>query len=67
MAAHDVAYVATASIAYPSDLVGKIEYAKELKGFKFLHVQSPCPTGWGFSPSDTIKVARLTRAHSMGD
>ena len=60
VAAHDVAYVGTASIAYPGDLVGKIEYAKGLKGFKFLHVQSPCPTGWGFNPSDTIKVARLT-------
>ena len=59
MAAHNVPYVATASIAYPSDLVGKIEYAKELEGFRYIHVQSPCPTGWGFDPARTIKVARL--------
>ena len=59
MAAHNIPYVATASIAYPSDLVGKLQYAKALRGFKYIHVQSPCPTGWGFDPSHTIKVARL--------
>ncbi len=59
VAAHDVAYVGTASVAYPEDLVGKIEYAKKLKGFKYLQIQSPCPTGWGFDPSQTIQVARL--------
>jgi pyruvate/2-oxoacid:ferredoxin oxidoreductase beta subunit len=59
LAAHNIPYVGTASIAYPGDLYGKIEYAKELKGTKFLHVQSPCPTGWGFEPSQTVKIARL--------
>jgi pyruvate/2-oxoacid:ferredoxin oxidoreductase beta subunit len=59
LAAHHVPYVATASIAYPSDLIGKINYAKKLKGFKYIHVQSPCPTGWGFNTSKTIQVARL--------
>lgn len=59
MAAHNIPYVATASIAYPNDLVGKLQYAKQLKGFKYLHVQSTCPTGWGFDSARTIKVARL--------
>jgi pyruvate/2-oxoacid:ferredoxin oxidoreductase beta subunit len=59
MAAHNIPYVATASIAYPNDLIGKLVYAKNLRGFKYIHVQSPCPTGWGFDPSKTIKVARL--------
>ncbi len=59
MAAHNIPYVATASIAYPNDLIGKLEYAKKLRGFKYIHVQSPCPTGWGFEPARTIKVARL--------
>jgi len=59
MAAHNIPYVATASIAYPNDLIGKLNYAKNLRGFKYIHVQSPCPTGWGFDPSKTIKVARL--------
>jgi pyruvate/2-oxoacid:ferredoxin oxidoreductase beta subunit len=59
VAAHNVPYVATASIAYPNDLIGKLQYAMTLKGFKYIHVQSPCPTGWGFEPSKTIRVARL--------
>ncbi|HIH89443.1 TPA: pyruvate synthase subunit beta [Candidatus Bathyarchaeota archaeon] len=59
MAAHNIPYVATASVAYPNDLIGKLQYAKTIKGFKYLHVQSPCPTGWGFDPARTIKVARL--------
>ena len=59
LAAHNVPYVGTCSIAYPSDLIGKIEYAKSLKGFKYIHIQSPCPTGWGFDPSQTVQVARL--------
>ena len=59
LAAHNIPYVGTASIAYPGDLYGKIKYAKKLKGTKFLHVQSPCPTGWGFDPSQTVKIARL--------
>ena len=59
MAAHNIPYVATASIAYPNDLIGKLQYAKGIKGFKYIHVQSPCPTGWGFDPARTIKVARL--------
>lgn len=42
-----------------NDMVGKIEYAKGIKGFKLLHIQSPCPTGWGFEPSQTIKIAKL--------
>ena len=59
LAVHKIPYVGTASIAYPGDLIGKIEYAKKLRGFKYLHVQSPCPTGWGYEPSKTIKIARL--------
>jgi pyruvate ferredoxin oxidoreductase beta subunit len=59
MAAHNIPYVATASIAFPNDLVGKLQYSKGFHGFKYIHVQSPCPTGWGFDPARTIKVSRL--------
>lgn len=58
-AAHHVPYIGTASVGNVNDMVGKIEFAKDIKGFKFLQVQSPCPTGWGFDPSQTIKVAKL--------
>jgi len=60
LALHGVPYVATASVAYPEDLTAKIIYGKELRGFRYLQIHSPCPTGWGFDPKDTVKVARLS-------
>lgn len=60
LALHHVPYVATASVAYPEDLTAKIVYSKELKGFRYMHIFSPCPTGWGTDPKDTIKIARLS-------
>jgi pyruvate/2-oxoacid:ferredoxin oxidoreductase beta subunit len=59
LALHHVPYVATASVAYPEDLTAKIVYGKELHGFRYIHINSPCPTGWGTDPKDTIKIARL--------
>ncbi len=60
MALHNVPYVATASVAYPEDLTAKIIYGKGIKGFRYMHIFSPCPTGWGTDPKDTIKIARLS-------
>lgn len=60
LALHRVPYVATTSVAYPEDLTAKIIYAKGLYGFRYMHIHSPCPTGWGYDPKDTIKVARLS-------
>ncbi|MBW1860765.1 MAG: pyruvate synthase subunit beta [Deltaproteobacteria bacterium] len=60
MAAHDIPYVATVSVAYPDDFVRKLEKARDMEpGFKYLHVHSPCPTGWRFPESKTIEIARL--------
>jgi pyruvate ferredoxin oxidoreductase beta subunit/2-oxoisovalerate ferredoxin oxidoreductase beta subunit len=60
MAAHRIPYAATASIAYPEDLMAKVRKAASIRsGTRFLHVYSSCPTGWGFPPQDTVKVARL--------
>ena len=58
-AAHGIPYLATASVAYPEDLIAKVNYGKTVKGFKMLIIQSPCPVGWRFDPSKTIEVARL--------
>ncbi|MBN2334648.1 pyruvate synthase subunit beta [Candidatus Bathyarchaeota archaeon] len=60
LALHGVPFVSTASVAYPEDLTAKIQYGKGLKGFKYMHVHAPCPTGWGFEPKDAIKVSRLS-------
>jgi len=57
--AHRVPYAATASIAYPEDLIRKVRKAKEIKGFRFIQIYAPCPTGWKSDPSKTIELARL--------
>lgn len=57
--AHDIPYVATASIAYPKDLIRKIQVALAILGPKYLEVHCPCPIGWGFDPAQTIEIARL--------
>jgi len=60
MAAHDIPYVATVSVGYPDDFIKKLEKAKDMEpGFRYFHVHAPCPTGWRFPESDTIKIARL--------
>ncbi len=59
MAAHGIPYVATASPAYPTDLISKVKKAVSIRGFKFIQVLTPCPPGWRFDPSKTVKLARL--------
>jgi pyruvate ferredoxin oxidoreductase beta subunit/2-oxoisovalerate ferredoxin oxidoreductase beta subunit len=60
MAAHRIPYAATASIAYPEDLMAKVRKAAQIRtGLRFLHIYSSCPTGWGFAPQESVKAARL--------
>jgi pyruvate/2-oxoacid:ferredoxin oxidoreductase beta subunit len=59
LAAHNIPYAATASMGYVGDLVKKVEEARALKGFKFIHVHSPCPTGWQLAPDEGVRIARL--------
>ncbi|RLF38212.1 MAG: pyruvate synthase subunit beta [Thermoplasmata archaeon] len=58
-AAHDIPYVATASIAFPADLKRKVKKALEVEGPSFLHILAPCPTGWRFGTEKTVEIARL--------
>jgi pyruvate/2-oxoacid:ferredoxin oxidoreductase beta subunit len=46
MAAHYNPYSATASIGFPQDLLRKVARAKSIRGTKFIHILTPCPTGW---------------------
>jgi len=59
LAAHSVPYVCTLTIAYPDDFIRKVHKAKGMKGFRFLHVLAPCPTGWRFPSESTVKISRL--------
>jgi pyruvate ferredoxin oxidoreductase beta subunit len=59
MAAHNLSYVASCSASYPLDLYDKIRKALTLPGVKYIHIQIPCPPGWGFEPRHAVKVGRL--------
>ena len=60
MMMHNCAYVATASTGYMEDLYGKLDkaIAASKHGFAYLHIYSPCTTGWRFPSQDNIEVAR---------
>ena len=59
--AHEIPYVATATVADLRDLEAKVEKAMSIRGARYLHVLVPCPLGWGSASHDTIKLARLAR------
>lgn len=59
MQAHRIPYAATVSPAFPEDFIKKVEKAKQIKGFRFIHALSPCPPGWRTSPSMSVEIARL--------
>ncbi len=57
--AHEIPYVATATVAGLHDLEYKVEQAMQVRGARYLHILVPCPLGWGSASCDTIKIARL--------
>ena len=59
MEAHQIPYVATANASYPLDLYEKVRKAKAIQGTRFIHVFTPCPPGWDFPFSDTVKIGQL--------
>jgi pyruvate ferredoxin oxidoreductase beta subunit/2-oxoisovalerate ferredoxin oxidoreductase beta subunit len=58
LAAHRIPYIATASPSHPEDLLRKFTRAKETRGFRFLHLFSPCPPGQQFEEKNAIRIAR---------
>jgi phenylglyoxylate dehydrogenase beta subunit len=60
MVNHRCAYVATASAADMADLYAKLDRAivASKTGFAYLHVYSPCTTGWRFPSEQNVEVAR---------
>ena len=57
--AHEIPYVATATVADLHDLEHKVERAMGFHGARYLHVLVPCPLGWGAESRETIRLARL--------
>lgn len=63
--AHEIPYVATATVADLRDLEAKVETAMTIRGARYLHVLVPCPLGWGTASSDTIRIARLAKESGL--
>ncbi len=57
--AHEIPYVATASVADLHDLEAKVTKAMGFHGARYIQINVPCPLGWGAASQDTIKLARL--------
>ena len=59
--AHNIPYVATATVADLRDLEAKVKRAMEFRGARYIHIFVPCPLGWGSASHDTIRLARLAK------
>jgi pyruvate ferredoxin oxidoreductase beta subunit len=57
--AHEIPYVATATVADLRDLEAKVTRAMDFRGARYLHVLVPCPLGWGSAAAETVRMARL--------
>jgi len=59
MGSHKIPYSASTCSCFPDDLRIKVMEAKKLKGMKYIHVLSPCPTGWRYPERLTPNIGRL--------
>jgi pyruvate ferredoxin oxidoreductase beta subunit len=59
MVAHEMPYVATASISHWKDLVIKARKGMEVNGPAFLHVFAPCPRGWRSETAKSVEISGL--------
>ena len=57
--AHNIPYVATATVADLHDLERKVIKAMSIHGARYIQINVPCPLGWGSASHDTIRLARL--------
>ncbi len=59
MAAHEVPYVATASVGFLPDLLRKVEKAKTMRGTRIITLLVPCIDGWGLTEDGGLAAARM--------
>ena len=57
--AHEIPYVATATVADCATSSAKVEKAMSMRGARYLHVLVPCRSAGPRPPQDTIRLARL--------
>ena len=59
MEAHRIGYVASTSAAFPTDVYDKMVTARDRRGLRYLHMNTPCPSGWSFDPKDSVRLGKL--------
>jgi pyruvate ferredoxin oxidoreductase beta subunit len=59
MEAHGIPYVASTSAAFPADVYDKVLKAREIHGLRYIHMNTPCPSGWSFDPKDSVELGKL--------
>ncbi len=59
--AHNIPYVATATVADLRDLEYKVRKAMSMHGARYIQIFVPCPLGWGSASHDTIRLARMAK------
>src|SRR6476661_742555 len=63
--AHEIPYVATATIADLRDLEAKVTKAMTMRGARYLHVLVTCPLGWGSAACESVLIARLAKESGL--
>lgn len=58
VAANGIDYAATASVGYIQDFLNKVHKAAKVEGTSYIHVLTPCPTGWGIATDSTVEIAK---------
>ncbi|MFC1920103.1 thiamine pyrophosphate-dependent enzyme [Chloroflexota bacterium] len=60
MANHGIPYTATATVSHLEDYAMKLEKAKKVKdGLVYIHLFSPCYTGWRAAEDSSIEISRM--------
>jgi phenylglyoxylate dehydrogenase beta subunit len=67
MVMHKCEYVATVSVAFLQDFYEKLDKALEAseRGMAYLHVFSPCVSGWRYDSAKTMAVQRMAVAANV--
>ncbi len=59
MEAHNIPYVGSTSAVFPEDVYDKVAKARAIHGLRYIHMNTPCPSGWSFDPKDTVKLGKM--------
>ncbi|MBC8870010.1 MAG: pyruvate ferredoxin oxidoreductase [Planctomycetes bacterium] len=59
MIAHDIPFVAQASVSHHMDFMRKVARGLEVDGPAFINIVQPCHRGWRCKPEDSIQLARV--------